>query len=132
MARLVAELARILGSLALVTFVLGAIAWIVGLATVRDRLLRWAAGAFVLATLVPMLALELASSVPTLSWPSAPDLPASAPTVGVVVLGHLVLAVVLFRRWLRGPDAPARERESRERSRRRERERLPPRVGGDE
>lgn len=118
-------------SLAVLGIALGGFAWILGLKSVRDRLFRFAAGCFgVGVLLLPLLRALLLRGRDAIQDAELPDLHVSTPLLVLVLLGHAVLAVVLLRRRLRGPEHARRVSAEIERVRSRERARLPPDIEG--
>jgi len=125
-------LASLLASLAVLALVIAGLAMIVGFRAARDRFFRYAAFAFVLSLLVQCVSRPIGNLVGATTH-RAQDLGAALPIEAVlaVVLGHVVLAVVLIRRRLRGQEHARRVGQDRERARAPERVRLPPRNTED-
>jgi hypothetical protein len=99
----------------------------VGAKNFLPALLKLALPLLVLVALLPCL-LAWGRSAFELGASEVSEIPPA--TMGVVVLGHLALAVALIRRYLRQHLRPSAEAVELDRTRGRERTRLPPRGEG--
>ena len=122
-------LTSLMGSLTILAITLAGLATIVGLPSLRARCAQ-AALILLLLTIAIAPVIRAALAIEERfsgSW-GLPPTGISHGTFVLVVLGHVVLAVVLIRRRLRGPDRARTDVQERDRVRGRERTRLPPRL----
>lgn len=119
----------LLTTVAFLLLVLVGFASIIGASVLRERLARYFAGAlfaaFVGLPALSMLMRECREASGRIALPTGPSFELPSGLLPAVVIGHVVAALLVIRRYV-GVDARRRDETERDRARTRERVRLPP------